>query len=140
MIVKTIIYCPEIIYSTNYLCFTSNVLAVWVLNSQSRVSRFKNTGWLQADSGFDPSFDNQVNIRNSWNLVTQRKLSPCSGSVSYRQLNHCFCPSNTILMRRGRVRGATSFENLPKFCGDKIIFSICEWINLYEGVKIVWVE
>ena len=127
MIVKTTIYCPEIIYSTNYPCFTSNVLAVWVLNSQSRVSRFKNTGWLQADSGFDPSFDNQVNIRNSWNLVTQRKLSPCSGSVSYRQLNHCFCPSNTILMRRGGGRGGGEGGQLhlkicQNFVGIKLFF------------------
>ena len=80
MIVKTI-YCPEIIHSTNYLYFTSNSLMVWVLDSQSRILRFKNTGWLQADSDFDPSLVNQMNIRKSWNLVTQRKLSPCSGMV-----------------------------------------------------------
>ena len=70
MIVKTI-YCPEIIYSTNYPYFTSNGLVVWLLDSQSRVPRFINTGWLQADSDFDPSLVNQMNIRNSWNLVTQ---------------------------------------------------------------------
>ena len=96
MIVKTI-YCPEIIYSTNYLYLTSNSLMVWVLDSQSRILRFKNTGWLQADSDFDPSLVNQMNIRKSWNLVTQRKMSPCSGSVSQRQLNHGFGATPIIM-------------------------------------------
>ena len=96
MIVKTI-YCPEIIYSTNYPYFTSNGQVVWILDSQSRVPRFKNTGWLQADSDFDLSLVNQMKIRKSWNLVTQRKLSPCSGSVSQRQLNHGFCPTHIIM-------------------------------------------
>ena len=96
MIVKTI-YCPEIIYSTNYPYFTSNGLVVWVLDSQSRVRRFKNTGRLKADSDFDPSLVNQMKIRKSWNLVTQRKLSPCSGSVFQRQLNHGFFPTHIIM-------------------------------------------
>ena len=96
MIVKTI-YCPEIIYITNYPYFTSIGLVVWVLYSQYRVCRFKNTGWLQADSDFDPSLVNQMNIRKSWNLVTQRKLSPCSGSVSQRQLNYGFGPTPIIM-------------------------------------------
>ena len=96
MIVKTK-YCPDIIYSTTYPYFTSNGLVVWVLDSQSWVRKFKNTGWLQADSDFDPSLVNQMKIRKSWNLVTQRKLFPCGGSASQRQLNHGFRPTHIMM-------------------------------------------
>ena len=38
-----------------------------------------------------------MNIRKSWNLVAQRKMSPCSGSVSQRQLNHGFGATPIIM-------------------------------------------
>ena len=43
------------------------------------------TPWLT--QAFDPSLVNQMNVRNSWDLVVQRKLSSYCGSVVFRQLN-----------------------------------------------------
>ena len=131
MIVKTI-YCPEIIYSTNYPYFTSNGLVVWLLDSQSRVPRFKNTGWLQADSDFDPSLVNQMNIRKSWNLVTQRKLSPCSGSVSQRHLNHGFCPTPTATPI---IMGGLHLKICQNFVGTKIFLRFVDWQTSMEELK-----
>ena len=42
----------------------------------------KTLGDSMVDSAFDPSSVNQMNIRNSWDLVAQRKLSPYCGSVA----------------------------------------------------------
>ena len=122
MIVKTI-YCPEIIYGTNYPYFKSKDLVVWVLDSQYRVHRFKNNGWLQADSDFDPSLVNQMKIRKSWNLVTQRKPSPCSGSVSQRKLNHGFCPILIIMGGRGGG-GGVNLKICQNFVGQNFFLDL----------------
>ena len=129
MIVKRI-YCPEIIYSTSYPYFTSKGLVVWVLDSQYRVHRFKNSGWLQADSDFDPSLVNQMKIRKSWNLVTQRKLSPCSGSVSQRQLNHGFCPTQIIMGGwggGGEGGGGLNLKIWQNFVGQNFFLDL--WVD-----------
>ena len=34
------------------------------------------------DTDFDPSKVNEMNIRNFWDLVPQRKLSPCRASIA----------------------------------------------------------
>ena len=68
-------------YSQIFLFKDTHIgLVVKALDSQSRGSVFKTTGWLQVDSAFHPSEVDKVSTRNFWGLVVKSKLPPRSGS------------------------------------------------------------
>ena len=97
MIAKTI-YCPKIICNTNYPYFTSNGLMFeyWIPNLGFPGSKALGDSKLIQTLilSFDP---NEYQKILDLDFVTQRKLSPCNGSVSQRQLNHDFSLTPIIM-------------------------------------------